>query len=397
MPPADTLDLSRASLEQEVFALFTGKFRSSPGCIVTAPGRVNLIGEHVDYNGGFVLPAAINRATSIAAGPRNDSSLFIHAENLGATMLLDLKDLTPRRSGAWSNYTAGVAHFLQQRGLTLRGANVLIKGTIPRGSGLSSSAALEVASAYVFLTLNNLSLPAIEVVQLCQRAENDFVGVKCGIMDQFISCLGKKDHALKIDCRSLDYDHIPFPSGVRLVVCDTAVKRALAASEYNKRREECNRGVAALAERIPGISMLRDITPEQFRTCESTLEPTVRKRCRHVVSEIERVEHSAAALRRGDLPAFGKMMYASHASLRDDYEVSCKELDAVVEISSSVDGVLGARMTGAGFGGCAICLVRDSAVEAVTERLRHEYPKRTGKTPGIVVCTFEDGVSVRRN
>jgi galactokinase len=397
VPSADPVEPSRNALEQDVAGLFTAKFHSSPECIVTAPGRVNLIGEHVDYNGGFVLPAAINRWTSIAAGPRNDTSLFIHAENLGATMLLDLKDLTPRHSGAWSNYTAGVAHFMQQCGLTLKGANLLIKGTIPRGSGLSSSAALEVASAYVFLTLNNLSLPSIEIVKLCQKAENDFVGVKCGIMDQFISCLGKKDHVLKIDCRSLDYDYIPFPTGVRLVVCDTAVKRALAASEYNKRREECNCGVAALARVIPGISMLRDVTPEQLRTHESDLDPTVRKRCRHVVSEIERVEQSAAALRSGDLPAFGQMMYASHASLRDDYEVSCKELDAVVEISSSVDGVLGARMTGAGFGGCAICLVRESAVEAVTERLRLDFPKRTGKTPGIVVCTFEDGVSVRRN
>lgn len=397
MPSANPLELSRASLEQDVAGLFTARFRSSPECIVTAPGRVNLIGEHVDYNGGFVLPAAINRWTSIAAGPRDDTSLLIHAENLGATMLLDLKDLTPRRSGAWSNYTAGVAHFMQQRGMTLKGANLLIKGTIPRGSGLSSSAALEIASAYIFTTLNNLSLPAIEVVKLCQRAENDFVGVKCGIMDQFISCLGKKDHAMKIDCRSLDYDHIPFPAGVRLIVCDTAVKRALAASEYNKRREECDRGVAALAAVVPGITTLRDITPEQLRTHEQDLEPTVRKRCRHVVSEIERVEQSATVLRSGDLVAFGQMMYASHASLRDNYEVSCTELDAVVEISSSVDSVLGARMTGAGFGGCAICLVRESAVEAVTERLRLEYPKRTGKTPGIVVCTFEDGVSVKRN
>jgi galactokinase len=194
----------------------------------------------------------------------------------------------------------------------------------------------------------------------------------------------------------LDFDHIPFPSGVRLVVCDTAVKRALAASEYNKRREECNRGVAALAVNIPGISMLRDVTSEQLRKYEQDLDPTVRKRCRHVVSEIERVEQSVAALRSEDLPAFGQMMYASHASLRDDYEVSCKELDAIVEISSSVDGVFGARMTGAGFGGCAICLVRESAVEAVTERLRFDFPKRTGKTPGIVVCTIEDGVSVTR-
>jgi galactokinase len=388
------VESSIALLERDVAGLYVAKFHAPPSCVVTAPGRVNLIGEHTDYNGGFVLPAAINRATAIAAGPRPDHKLFIQAENLGATMLLDLGDLTPRQTGAWSNYPAGVAHFLQQRGLTLGGANMLIKGDIPRGSGLSSSAALEVSSAYVFLTLNALSLPEIEVVKLCQKAENDFVGVKCGIMDQFISCLGKKNHALKLDCRSLDYEHIPFPAGVQVIVCDTGVKRGLASSEYNRRRAECDSGVAALAAKLPGISTLRDVSLAHLGQYESMLDDTVRKRCRHVVSEIDRVERSVDALRKDDLTTFGQLMYDSHTSLRNDYEVSCSELDAVVKICSSVDGVLGARMTGAGFGGSAICLVRDRAVDTVTERLRQEYPRRTGKTPGIVVCTFENGVSV---
>jgi galactokinase len=393
-PSRKPVNSSRTELEQGVTELFAGKYGSPPACVVSAPGRVNLIGEHTDYNDGFVLPAAINRATAIAASPRPDHSLLLHAENLGATMLLDLKDLHPRKTGSWSNYPAGVALFLLKQGISLRGASMVIKGDIPRGAGLSSSAALEVASAYAFLTLNDVTMPPLEVIKLCQKAENDFVGVKCGIMDQFISCLGKKDHALLIDCRSLDYVHVPFPAGVHLIVCDTGVKRALASSEYNRRREECAAGVSLLSTRIPGIQMLRDVTPGYLMEFGELLDPVVLKRCRHVVTENDRVTRSVDALRANDLVQFGNLMYASHASLRDNYEVSCAELDAVVEICSKVDGVLGARMTGAGFGGCAICLVREVYTDAVIERLQREYPPRTGKTPGITVCTFEQGVTV---
>jgi len=364
--------------------------------VVSAPGRVNLIGEHTDYNDGFVLPAAINRTIAIAAGPRPDRNLMIHAENIGATILLDLNDLTPRKVGAWSNYPGGVAYFLQQRGISLRGANLVIKGDIPRGAGLSSSAALEVASAYAFLTLINHTLSEIDVIKICQKAENDFVGVKCGIMDQFISCLGKKDHALKIDCRSLTYEHVPFPPGVRLIVCDTAVKRALASSEYNKRREECNAGVVVFARHMPEVRKLRDVTLPQLRLYETELGPVILRRSRHVITENDRVERSVTALCTGDLELFGQLMYASHFSLRDDYQVSCPELDAVVDICSAVEGVLGARMTGAGFGGCAICLVREPQSEKVIDQLLLEYPRRTGKTPGIVSCTFENGVAVTK-
>ena len=387
------MDSSRAALEQDVIALFADRFRQQPAFVVTAPGRVNLIGEHTDYNGGFVFPAAIDRATAIAAIPRPDHALLIHAENLGASVLLDLKDLHPRRIGAWANYPAGVAHFLLAAGAPLRGATLLVKGNIPRGGGLSSSAALEVASAHALLAVSGLTLPELDIIRLCQKAENEFVGVKCGIMDQYISALGKKDHALKIDCRSLDAVNVHIPGGVRLIVCDTGVKRALAASAYNTRREECASGVATLARRLPGISLLRDVTPDDFAEFREELEPTILRRCRHVISENDRVERSAEALPRGDLEEFGRLMYASHESLRRDYEVSCPELDAVVEICSRVSGVLGARMTGAGFGGCAICLVRERAADEVVERLKAEYPAATGKTPGIYACTFEDGVT----
>jgi galactokinase len=387
---------SREVLAHKSAAVFRARYNSAPDCIVSSPGRVNLIGEHTDYNDGFVLPAAINRYTVIAASPRDDQNLVIHAEDLKSTMMLSLRDLNPRRNGAWSNYVAGVAMLLQQRGAALRGASMVIHGNIPRGSGLSSSAALEVASAYALMTLNNLDIPDLDVIRLCQRAENEFVGVKCGIMDQFISCLGRKDHALQIDCRSLEYVHVPFPAGVRLLVCDTGVKRALASSEYNRRRGECSEGVLKLAASLPGIRMLRDVTPADLERYASALDPVVQKRCRHVITENARVVLSVAALKAGRLDDFGKLMIDSHMSLRDDYQVSCAELDAVVEICTGCEGVLGARMTGAGFGGCAICLVKEDSSEAVMAKLHKEYPERTGRTPGILLCTFEDGVSVHR-
>jgi galactokinase len=385
---------SRIALERDVIDRFTARFQNSPAFVVSAPGRVNLIGEHTDYNGGFVLPAAIDRATAIAVSPRPDQKLLLHAENLGSTILLDLNDLRVRSSATWSNYPAGVAHLLREQGLPLRGATMLIKGDIPRGAGLSSSAALEVASAYAFLSLSGLSLPDLDVVRLCQQAENEFVGVKCGIMDQYISACGREGHALKIDCRSLAAELVPFPPGVRLIVCETGVKRALATSAYNTRREECAAGVAVLSRHLPGIELLRDVSLDDFTALEGNLEPVIRKRCRHVVAENDRVERAVAALLSGNLEGFGQLLYASHESLRADYEVSCPELDAIVEIASPVPGVLGARMTGAGFGGSAICLAREAAVEPVIERLRSEYPRITGKTPQILACTFEDGVTV---
>jgi galactokinase len=390
----DPVDTSRADLSRETSEFFDQRFGQAPSCVATAPGRVNLIGEHTDYNDGFVFPAAINRITAVAASPRADRNLLIHAQNLNATMMVSLEDLTPRSNGAWSNYIAGVAHFLRQRGEAIAGANILVNSTVPRGSGLSSSAALEVASAHIFMTLNAVRIPELEVVLLCQKAENDFVGVKCGIMDQFISALGRKGHAMRIDCRSLEFEHVPFPAGVQLIVCDTRVRRALASSEYNRRREECTAGAQALSRYLPALRNLRDVGPEQLETFEQHLEPTIRRRCRHVVRENARVLESVRALNNNDLSRFGALMYESHASLRDDYEVSCRELDAVVEICASSKGVFGARMTGGGFGGSAICLVRDDCVGDVTDRLSTLYLEKTGRKAGILVCTMEDGVTV---
>ena len=388
------MDSPRAALARQTAEYFRGQFKTEPHVVVTAPGRVNLIGEHTDYNDGFVLPAAIDRATAIAASPRSDRNLVIHAQNLKSTMMLSLADLTPRRTGAWSNYVAGVAHFLRRRGDNLVGANMLINSTVPRGSGLSSSAALEVAAACTFISLNGLTIPDLDVIVLCQQAENEFVGVQCGIMDQFISYLGKKNHALRIDCRSLEFLQVPIPAGVRLLICDTGVRRSLASSEYNRRREECDAGVSVLSRHLPGILKLRDVSPGDLARCESFLDQTVYRRCRHVVTENARVEDSVRTLRAGDLSAFGQLMYESHRSLRVDYEVSCRELDMVVDICMESDGVLGARMTGAGFGGSVVCCVREEAVEVLAARLARDYPAISGRQPGIHVCSLEDGVAV---
>ena len=390
------VEISRAELERDAINAFRQRFGCSPEWIVAAPGRVNLIGEHTDYNDGFVLPAAITRATAIAAGPRNDNRFEIFSKNFQSSATVPLNNLVPQRRSSWTNYIAGVALLFKEQGIGIRGANLCINGNIPRGSGLSSSASLEIAAAYALQSMNDFAYPALEMIKLCQRAENEFVGVRCGIMDQFISCLGKKDHALMIDCRSLEFKHVPFPSGVRLLVLDTGVKRALASSAYNTRRDECTDGVKTLSSVLPGIRMLRDVTPGDLGRNEGMLNPTIRRRCKHVVTENARVLQSVHALTAGDLSEFGKLMYDSHLSLQHDYEVSCAELDIMVDICAEAEGVYGARMTGAGFGGCAVCLVNTEAAPEVAARVMREYPPRTGKTPMIIECSFEDGVSTRK-
>ncbi len=389
------MNIEKENVEEAAIAAFRSQFGTDPALVVSAPGRVNLIGEHTDYNDGFVLPAAINRRTAVAAGPRTDNKLDIAAANLNARLQVSLDDFSPGRARAWAGYVHGVACLLMARGERLGGANLAIYGNVPRGGGLSSSAALEIATAYALMALNDITVPAVDIIRLCQKAEHDFAGVMCGIMDQFISCLGRKDAALFLDCRSLDYRFVPVPPESRIVVCDTGVKRALAASAYNTRRAECAAGVAALRRVLPDISSLRDVPVAAFVKHEQLLDPTVRQRCKHVITENARVERAVSDLQNGDLSEFGKLMYDSHLSLQHDYEVSCTELDAVVDICAEEDGVYGARMTGAGFGGCAIALVHADHAEQVAGRLADEYPQKTGKTPKIFICSAEDGVRVR--
>jgi len=370
---------------------FVAQFGATP-IVVQAPGRVNLIGEHTDYNDGFVMPAAIQFHTTVAGAARADDRLVILSENYGEEVEFSLAELPTRARKHWSDYVAGVAVKLKEHGVRLRGANLLIGGDVPQGAGLSSSASVEVAVCRSFLELAGESMATADLALLCQRAENEFVGARCGIMDQFIAVHGQRDHALLLDCRNLEYGQQPLPESVRLVICNTMVRHSVAGGEYNQRRLECEAGARFFAERRAGVKALRDVSTEEFHRHENELTPTIRKRCRHVISENARVLAAAEALRRDDLAEFGRLMAQSHASLRDDFEVSCRELDMMVKLASEVEGVYGARMTGGGFGGCTVNLVRNESVENFKAKLQTGYERATGQVPEVYVCTASDGV-----
>ena len=382
---------NRADSLQNRFRQFFGM---EAAVVVRAPGRVNLIGEHTDYNDGYVLPVAIDRSALLAASPRSDRRVVVHALDFDQQAEFSLDAIAPDAEHPWSNYQRGVAWVLQGEGFTLPGLNAALTSDVPIGAGLSSSAAVEVATAYAWQVLGGLELDRVRLARLCQRAENEFVGMNCGIMDQFISALGQRDSALLIDCRSLDYELVPIPAGTAVVVADTLVRRDLVASEYNARRWECEEGVRLLQRYLPDITALRDVSPVQFAEYQARLPDGVRQRCRHVVYENDRVLRAVAALRAGDLDTFGQLMGESHASLRNDYEVSCPQLDALVMAAWRVKGVYGSRMTGAGFGGCTVSLVDEGAVEAFRERVSAAYQAATGTAPEIYVCRAEAGVGV---
>ena len=374
-------------------------FGCQPATVVRAPGRVNLIGEHTDYNDGYVLPVAIDRSILMAAASRPDRQVVLHALDFDQQTEFSLDDIQHDAQHPWSNYQRGVAFFLQERGFELPGMNAVISGDIPVGSGLSSSAAVEVAAAYAWQVLSGFSLSRVELALLCQQAENEFVGMKCGIMDQFISALGQRDHALLIDCRTLEHEVVKLGSGesspaplATIVVCDTMKRRGLVDSEYNARRRECEEGVRLLQRHLPGIKALRDVSSAQFERYQGGLPEVVRRRCRHIVYENERVLQSVKALSGNDLVTFGHLMNESHVSLRDDYQVSCRELNVMVEAAWQVEGVYGSRLTGAGFGGCTVSLVDGEAVERFRAHVAAEYQAATGIEPQIYVCAVEDGV-----
>ena len=355
-----------------------------------APGRVNLIGEHTDYNDGFVMPAAIDFYVWIAVAPRSDRKLLLHSTNFSETVEIDLQNsIAPRHH--WSDYVAGVAIMLERDGHHLQGANLLIQGDVPMGSGLSSSAAIEVASGLALLENSGLHVDRLELVKLCRQAENEFVGARVGIMDQFISSCGQAGHALMLDCRSLEHRLLPLPRDVSLVICNTMVKHALASGEYNTRRAECEEGVRLLSRSMPGIRALRAVTLTEIEAHAGNLPKIIYKRCRHVISENARVTKAAAALDREDLDNFGLLMAESHCSLRDDYEVSCAELDLMVDLARQQQGVYGARMTGGGFGGCTINLVRTAAVDDFQSGVADAYQKSTGLAPQIFVSPAAEG------
>jgi galactokinase len=356
-----------------------------------APGRVNLIGEHTDYNDGLVMPAAIDLSCWVAIAGRGDRRLVARSENLQTTSEIELAEGNPRRRGEWSDYVQGVGVVLEQAGQRLRGANLLIQSEVPIGSGLSSSAAIEVAAALALLHNSGLEMERLEVARLCQRAENEFVGARCGIMDQFAACFGRAGHALLLDCRSLQYRPLPLPGEVALVICDSGVRHEVAAGEYNTRRAECEAGVKVLARQRPEVRALRDATLGDLERNRDELGETAYRRCRHVVTENARVLQAAEALERGDLREFGRLMRESHYSLRCDYEVSCTELDLLVDLAAREHGVYGARMTGGGFGGCTINLVKADRVEEFRRTVSIGYKEATGRALRVYVSEAAAG------
>jgi galactokinase len=359
-----------------------------------APGRVNLIGEHTDYNDGFVMPAALEFATLTAAAPRPDRRLRVYSMTMDEKRDFDL-DSPPRAGNAdWSDYVIGVALMLEKSGRRLSGADLVIFTDVPIGSGLSSSAALEVSSAHALITAAGLKFDAIETAKLCQRAENDFVGMRCGVMDQYISCCGVAGHALLIDCRTLSSRNVAVPPNLRLLVANSLVRHQHAGGEYNARRAACEEGVRLLSRHLGPIKALRDVTSEQLSQQRSKLPDLVYRRCRHIVTENARVLEAERALHAGDFLACGRAMNASHASMRDDFEITCPEIDALVGLAQAIDGVYGSRMTGGGFGGCTVSLVEADAVDRVSQVMIDGYRVATGLKAEIFACAPSDGAGL---
>lgn len=370
--------------------VFEKRFGTKPR-VFRAPGRVNLIGEHTDYNDGFVMPAALGFSTFVAIAPRGDRKLVIHSEEFPGNFEFEVDQSPEKRTGAWCDYVLGVAWVLRQQGHKLAGANLLVHGEVPIGAGLSSSAALEVSSALALLSLNDIRLPLPEVAKLCRAAENNFVGAKVGIMDQFVSCMGKADHAFLLDCRSLEFKFAPVPRGLQFVVCNTMVKHDLATGAYNTRREECEMGVNEFAKWDPTIRALRDVSIDLLDQHVNDLPATIWKRCSHVIRENQRTLDAAQALTNGDLAKVGKLMRESHNSLRDLYEVSCRELDVMVDSAEGLPGFCGGRMTGGGFGGCTVNLVREENAESFAKQIAERYDRATGISPQVYLCSAQDG------
>ena len=361
--------------------------------VFRAPGRVNIIGEHTDYNDGFVLPAAIEKELLFAITPNNTRELTITSVDQKSVSTFSVDNIEHCKKNKWSNYIRGVCDCMIKAGHDIGGAVIAFESNVPIGSGLSSSAALCVASALAFSTVNGHDLPPEEIAKIAQRAENQFVGTNCGIMDQFISAMGKKDNALLIDCRSLKYELMPFMGDVAIVIGDTTVRRGLVTSQYNARRNSCENAVAVLKEKLPNISALRDVSSNELEEYRSLLSDEMYMRARHVVSENERVIAATKFSVDGDFFALGALLNESHISLCDDYEVSCFELDTMVEIAQKEEGVYGSRMTGAGFGGCTVSIVKPEYVETFIKNVSTKYEAATGKRANIFSTTPSAGAS----
>lgn len=373
---------------EKLKAEFSSKYGEGGAArIFRAPGRVNLIGEHTDYNDGFVMPCAIDFATYVAAEPREDRKIRIASMSFPGEYEFDLDNQEIETAESWARYVEGVASIMERSGYRLTGANLLIDSNVPIGAGLSSSAALEVAIGFALSSISGKDVEKWDLAKIGQRAEHEYAGVRSGIMDQFASAFGVKNHALFLDCRSLEWSPIPL-SSAKFIICNTKTKHELADGEYNKRRADCEE-----AAKLLGKNSLRDVSLEEFSAKSDDLPERLRRRARHVITENRRVVAAIKALKNNDLVRFGTLMDASHESLRDDYEVSSRELDQMVEIVRAQPGVLGSRMTGGGFGGCTVNLLYTNISAQFIENVSAEYQAATGISPEIYVCNPEQGVS----
>ncbi len=361
--------------------------------IVAAPGRVNLIGEHTDYNAGFVLPGAVDKRIYVAVAPNNSNTVNVFANQFNESYCFNIENIQPHKG--WMNYLLGVAHYIQQAGKKIGGVDVLIDGDIPVGAGMSSSAALCSGWGFALNEIFKGNLTRMELAFIGQKTEHNFVGLQCGIMDQFASLHGKKGHVMKLDCRSLEYEYIPFDfPGYRIVLVNSMVSHSLAGTEYNVRKQQCEEGVAILKKHYPSANTLRDISPGQLQKHKDELPAIVYDRCSYVVNEKERLLAGCAALQKGDLAAFGKLMFDTHDELSKKYGVSCPELDFLAEEARTKKWVIGARMMGGGFGGCTINIVQADAVDEFTQQIQQAFQKKYSKTPEVYVTQIEDGVKI---
>ena len=384
----------------ELTKQYQEKFGNAPAHIARAPGRVNLLGEHVDYNDGFVLPAAIDRATYIAFSPADAAHSTLAAADFDQQVSFSAETIPSKTQPdgsplpEWGLYPAGVMWTLMEEGVATPAMNAVFSSNVPRGSGLSSSASVEMGFVIAWQTLGGWTLPAMKRALLGQKAENKYVGVNCGIMDQFSSACGVENRLLLLDCRSLEWITLPLPHDVSIIVADTTVRRKLTSGEYNKRRSACEEAVRLLKEDLADVRSLRDVRPEDFNRLAHKLPEEVEKRARHVVEEIQRSDQSQALLEAGDIRSFGKLMNECHVSLRDLYEVSCPELNVMVNVAQTLDGCYGARLTGAGFGGCTVNLVAIEKVDKFVDALSKGYERETGLHPEIYVTRASNGAEL---